>query len=1223
MFRSARSVRLILLFSSIVLPPAIASPAGAPHTISTQFGRKPVANFSQALSKRKPRTPYERIFAPGLSRLIGPSARSAATAPSPTSPHSLVRSADDTPASLNFAGYPAAPVIPACPAADTAAGFCAPLNPVSADFNQDGKPDIAVYAAHIFSDQSAELVPMVLLGDGKGGLGAPIVSGGGSLQAPPANYTVAGKPVAVDMNGDGYPDLVVMLEGLNSVSGYENYIVLIYINQKDGTFAAPIQAAQAPGESLVPQHSGAQYPSTFAIADVNGDGRPDIVIVGYLQNGDNQEPANLLVSTFLGTGNNQFADPEGTGSPLYQQLTVPGLSSALFTLADVNKDGHPDLVLTTLTEAASVPVTGTSTTFVALGNGDGSFSNVTTGTAKIMSVTGTQANGNLDVEPLNVLVADLNRDGNPDVLMNLENSAYVALGNGDGTFQPQITAVNPHLDASATGVADMNGDGIPDLILSAGDDTAIYLGAGDGTFSSRASFALQLGLNSTVVDLNGDGALDIVAGGFGGDDAPDSMTLSNEYLMVIPGNGDGTLATTPLLAWNTSPPIVPYEFQLMGAGDVNGDHFTDVLLNNDENLANDSGADQNDLVSGLSNGKGGFTYVHALSAAANANLGYVEPTTADFNNDGKQDILFVGADNSLSVALSKGDGTFADPVSVGLPALQCEVTYSVAGDLNGDGKLDIVAPYPGDAACGGSGGRAAGYFVALGKGDGTFAAPVYTAMCNELYSATLADFNGDGKLDLVTDDTPYNVSGTFDVAISLGKGDGTFAPAQSVVMSAMVSQVIAGDFNQDGKPDLVLLSAGTQSLSTTDFSTAGVLLVPGKGDGTFGSPTQIAAGSFFSTGALLDVNGDGIPDLTLAQTNFDPSSSSFYGMATLLGTGGGSFANPVSTYLPSVNPFQSLANPPSSFTILLPGNFLSDNAPDFIAGTLPGPALFLGQGGSTMSLTPSAASIVAGDTETLTVQVAPSMPHRPVPTGQVSFYDGTTLIGQSALDATGSAAITTASLAVGSHTITANHAGDASTNANSASSTITVTALAPALSVTANPATLTVTQGQSGTATLTVVANAAYSGTVTFTCSGLPANASCAFTPASIQIAPGQTLTENLVLSTSMTPSASTRTKSQSLSSSAAEFAAFLCVLVLPWGKRWTKTRKSLMMPLVLLMLCVGVFGALSGCSNGASQTTTSIPVPEAPKGTSNIVVNVLNSANASGQSVSITLIVQ
>jgi hypothetical protein len=1161
-------------------------------------------------SAKVPRTPYERIFAPGVERSVkanGVESKGQRARPA-------VAAAEEM--SANFAGYPAGSLFTACPAPMIGTGVCNASAFVAADFNQDGKQDIAYftpYGIYPYGGIAELTVLNVALGDGKGGFAAPIVTGGGDIGAPPVTtfQVFDSTAVAADLNGDGYPDIAVMYYG-GPVAGNSEYLVFVYFNQKDGTFSAPVQAAFGPP---LPPHSSGELDYTFTIGDVNGDGLPDIVMVGSVDENYNPGVPNLVVATFLGTGGGKFTN--ASGPPQLAMLTLPiVLSGRNIVLADLNGDGRMDLIFQE--EASSISPDAVSLTAAyALGNGDGSFNNIGAGLNQVISAS-VSSMTNFSIDSSGVRVADLNNDGHPDILMDLNGTVYAALGHGDGTFASQIVALSAPPSAGLT-VADMNGDGKLDLIQTGGvylagcncssSYVAIFLGIGNGTFNPQGSYALSAGSNVNAADFNGDGKPDVVMANGDGDGSLDVRSLDAQEGMVLLGNGDGTLAGTPMLAWNAT----PVELQLMATGDINGDGYTDVILNKDGNPTPSSvAAGQNDLVTGLSDGKGNFTYKHALSAAANADLGYIEPTTADFNGDGKQDILFVGADNTLSVALSRGDGTFADPVSVGLPALQCEVTYSPAGDLNGDGKMDIVATYPGDASCGGSGSMPSGVFVLLGKGDGTFTLIMFCPLGSELYSAALADFNGDGKLDLLVDDTPYNVSGTFRVSLFLGNGDGTFqTEAKQVSTGYAVSQMIAGDFNQDGKMDLMLLTAGDQGLTSPTFATAGVLLLPGNGDGTFGNSTTLVAGNFFSTGTFEDVNGDGIPDLTLAQESFDPSVGSFLALATLLGAGNGTFSNPISTYLPS-NP--SII-PSEDFNIVLPGNFYADNAPDFVVGTPTGPALFLGRGGSAMRLTASAASIVSGSAETVTATVTPSMSGRPTPTGQVTFYDGTTMLGQSSLSG-GMVSFTSSSLSVGSHTISATYGGDSDTNANSATAgSITVTALVPAFSVSASPSSLTITQGQSGTATLTVTANAAYSGTVKFSCGGLPANASCTFTPASLQLSASQTASETMVINTSA-PSANAQVKRLGLvGPSAGIVVAGLFLLVLPVRRRGAKT--GVLIAALTLSLVI-----VSGCGSGSTMTA-SPSVPGTPMGQSTVKVTVVDSVSSSSQTATIVLVIQ
>src|SRR6267154_1993020 len=174
------------------------------------------------------------------------------------------------------------------------------------------------------------------------------------------------------------------------------------------------------------------------------------------------------------------------------------------------------------------------------------------------------------------------------------------------------------------------------------------------------------------------------------------------------------------------------------------------------------------------------------------------------------------------------------------------------GDFNGDGKLDMVV----------AGWGPQGVSILLSNGDGTFqSARSFTAGTNPSWVA-VGDFNGDGKLDLAVSNWSSN-----DVSVLLGNGDGTFQPAISYGVGSSPRSVAVGDFNHDGKLDLVVANWGCNGFPTCPASNVSVLL--GNGDGIFQKARNFAVGEAPVSLAVGDFNGDGIPDLSVANAG-DP-----------------------------------------------------------------------------------------------------------------------------------------------------------------------------------------------------------------------------------------------------------------------------------------------------------------------------------------------------------------
>ncbi len=331
-----------------------------------------------------------------------------------------------------------------------------------------------------------------------------------------------------------------------------------------------------------------------------------------------------------------------------------------------------------------------------------------------------------------------------------------------------------------------------------------------GTFSTQYSFASG--------DFNGDGKLDFVV-----------SSTSNALLML--GNGDGTFKSIDL----------GFIAQVTLVADVNQDKKADLILA--------IGAQAFLL---LGNGDGTFQPTKLLPA--------IPLVVADFNGDGQPDLLAQGQiidgqkcfeNGSFSILPGNGDGTFRSPLQCSGETHQGDwgTRTIVVGDLNGDGKLDVVW------------GNVRGtdlIFVWLGNGDGTFKPPsaVQAGTNQGGKPIAMGDLNHDGKPDLVV--------ATMDgISVLFGNGDGTFrttglygGPYFLLLFDGLdrrhsrdwqwSNDIFMRDFDGDGNQDVLLDDA----------------LFRGKGDGTFESPQFLGIGSAYSISVICeDFNGDGKLDL--------------------------------------------------------------------------------------------------------------------------------------------------------------------------------------------------------------------------------------------------------------------------------------------------------------------------------------------------------------------------
>lgn len=356
------------------------------------------------------------------------------------------------------------------------------------------------------------------------------------------------------------------------------------------------------------------------------------------------------------------------------------------------------------------------------------------------------------------------------------------------------------------------------------------------------------------------------------------ITVSNGGVTSNAGYFEITNATTSV-SFNKSLYAVGSGASAIASGDFNGDGRLDLAV------VNSTDGTVSIL---LGNGEGTFQPAVPYSAG---NL----PTAiavGDFNGDGKLDLAIMdslsGGNSTVTILLGNGDGTFMPEAAP--PFFTNAILTSIAiGDFDGDGKLDLAVSYTTDPYVSGVGVEAqANVSILPGNGDGTFGTPlsVWSNLGVSSLSMAVGDFNHDGKLDIVTTDS------TFEVVVLRGNGDRTFqSPVTSAVSPALSSPnsgipIVVGDFDGDGNLDVAMPLVDVEEMPNE----GSITVMLGKGDGSFYKSTYPFSGQNLAAQglALADFNGDGYPDLAVTTPSYGTTN-------VLLGIGDGTFLAPAST----------------------------------------------------------------------------------------------------------------------------------------------------------------------------------------------------------------------------------------------------------------------------------------------------------------------------------------
>ncbi len=718
------------------------------------------------------------------------------------------------------------------------------------------------------------------------------------------------------------------------------------------------------------------------------------------------------------------------GTPVVN-VNGPGTSFGM-VIADLNGDGIPDI-------ATSDAEFAQSTSTVYIGKGDGTFNK------PVSYPTGYFPDG--------VVVADFNNDGVPDIAVTNQGetgtngNVSILLGNGDGTFQPQIIyQTNQYTSFGVAG--DFNHDGVMDLAI-----LDIYLGNvliafgnGDGTFTAGGMYpGIPSGnfypYDLKIGDLNNDGNLDVVVvDNWGGN------------LGVLLGNPDGTFQPVQFYPVGFSPWNV-------AIGDMNNDGKPDLVVSN-------FGAATIGVL--LGNGDGTFQTMTTYPTG-----GFSNPTVylADMNGDGKLDVVAPMFSNSavpaiLQVFLGNGDGTLQAPANYKLPENIGQA--AVVGDLNGDGTPDVVVAQSDFT-------HDTGYVVTYLNGTQVTAAlnniPVDGA---DVPQQLVATYSGD---------TRYTGSTSAPIAVN---GSGTMATPQiawlpsttnlstgmaigTSVLNATTMGGIAGTFTYTAQPSggqaspitaTSTLTAGNYTLTATftpantaNYKTASSTLaaVVGAPDYSVTGPTtpvQITAGqtgtATFTVASQFEFNSS----VTFSCGTLPPGVTCSFSPSSV--TGSGATTVSLATTAPSgTNHVATSIRPARWWTLgglsLVAGIFLF-GIPDKrrrlkVAGMLVvlcavSLTVACGSGGGTSgvgakantatALSSSSVKVASGSSVTLSATVTSTN----TVTGTVTFSDGSTTLGSASITG-GTASLQLTSLSVGTHTITASYRGDASNNGSS------------------------------------------------------------------------------------------------------------------------------------------------------------------------------------------------
>ena len=1009
---------------------------------------------------------------------------------------------------------------------------------------------------------------------------------------------------AGDFNGDGKLDTATVSLNENTLS--------VFLGNGDGTFTG----------GFTYTFIGPNSPMSVITADVNGDGKLDLIVTCY--NSLNVTGGGT-VSVFLGNGDGTFSH---NADYVVKNHPISVIA------ADFTGDGSLDLAAT---------VNDAGTVAILINNGDGTFQ---------APVSYAASSG-----PYSLAVGDFNGDGNSDLVVTnycitgqsplVCTGSYIGtisilLGNGDGTFQ---TASSFSVGVAPDGIAAaaLSSGGNTDLLVTDDSDGSllVLLGKGDGTFQTPVTYPADAGSGDgsflTMGDFNGDGKLDVIASGIS--------------LVEFLGNGDGTLQQA--IDYYRSSSGYPY-FQVAG-GDFNGDGRPDVAVGFDEiflvflNAGGTTRQATTTTVQAVNNGCGNATVTANVASGGQAPTGtltlqldgqyYTPAQFGSLNSSGNAsaspsalsvglhtivvvysgDSLTQGSTNSSSMSIQPQASTTTltsnpNPSLVGQSVtFTAEVTVpsSSRSCLSGSSVAFLV----GTTVLGSSQVNSDGYadFItsALGVGNHSMTAKYLgsTYIAPSVSPVLVQVVNSPSNVEF----TPTSLSfPNTPVGQSSAPQPVTLTNAGTLPLT-IASIVASGDFSETNNCGTTVLGGQNCTINVTftptqggarngditvnDNASSGQQMVPLTGTGLGAGVTLSPSSLTFSNQAV----GTTSPPQTLMLTNSGNATLTIFSLG-ITGSGSNDFGqtNNCGRSLVAGATCQIMV----TFTPLSEGSF---NAAIRISDNLPGSPQLVPLSGSTLpgpvvSLSPPSISFSNQYVGTSGLPQTVTLTNTGNATLTITAIN-TTAADFGELSTCGNSVAVGASCSIGvffDPTATGTRSGALTITDNAAGSPQTVPltgagqdfSLAPGSQTTA-----TVSPGQSASYKVAVAPGGGFNQTVTLSCSGAPVQSTCSVSPSSITLTGTSTSTATVTVTTAATVSGLTQPVGRSSANNPFElwvlFPGTLGLTLLLGMVRYRREWRPQLFSRIAFFWVLSALFTISACggggngSNGGTQAGT------------------------------------